>query len=56
LQASRPQKCSAAAGTVSIPNGGRALLLYGYARRVRSARKIERGCEEDVAFKTIGMM
>jgi transposase len=33
-----------------------ALLLYGYARGVRSARKIERGCEEDVAFKTIAMM
>ena len=33
-----------------------ALLLYGYARGVRSARKIERACEEDVAFKTIAMM
>ena len=33
-----------------------ALLLYGYARGVRSARNIERACEEDVAFKTIAMM
>ena len=33
-----------------------ALLLYGYSRGVRSARKIERACEEDVAFKTIAMM
>ena len=33
-----------------------ALFLYGYARGVRSARKIERACEEDVAFKTIAML
>ena len=33
-----------------------ALLLYGYARGVRSARKIERACVEDVAFKMIAMM
>ena len=33
-----------------------ALLLYGYSRGVRSARKIERACEEDVAFRTIAMM
>jgi transposase len=33
-----------------------ALLLYAYARGVRSARKIERACEEDVAFKMIAMM
>ena len=33
-----------------------ALLLYSYARGVRSARKIERACEEDVAFKMIAMM
>ena len=33
-----------------------ALLLYAYARGVRSARKIERACEEDVAFRTIAMM
>jgi len=33
-----------------------ALLLYSYARGVRSARKIERACEEDVAFKAIAMM
>ncbi|MGZ6670585.1 MAG: transposase [Solirubrobacteraceae bacterium] len=33
-----------------------ALLLYGYSRGVRSARKIERACEEDVAFKTIAML
>ena len=33
-----------------------ALLLYAYARGVRSARKIERACEEDVAFKMIAML
>ena len=33
-----------------------ALLLYSYARGVRSARRIERACEEDVAFKVIAMM
>ena len=33
-----------------------ALLLYAYARGVRSARRIERACEEDVAFRTIAMM
>src|SRR6059058_1866176 len=32
-----------------------ALLLYGYSRGVRSARKIERACEEDVAFNMIAM-
>jgi hypothetical protein len=32
------------------------LLLYGYSRGVRSARKIERACEEDVGFKAIAMM
>src|ERR687888_1972064 len=30
-----------------------ALLLYGYARGVRSSRVIERACEEDVAFRVI---
>src|SRR5262245_15630044 len=30
-----------------------ALLLYGYARGVRSARAIERACEEDVAYRVI---
>ena len=30
-----------------------ALLLYGYARGVRSSRAIERACLEDVAFKLI---
>jgi len=33
-----------------------AVLLYAYARGVRSARQIERACLEDVAFKTIAMM
>src|ERR1700733_6014572 len=33
-----------------------ALLLYAYARGIRSARKIERACEEDVAFKTIAIL
>ena len=32
------------------------LLLCSYARGVRSARAIERACEEDVAFKAIAMM
>src|SRR6476661_996485 len=30
-----------------------ALLLYAYARGIRSSRGIERGCWEDVAFKVI---
>ncbi len=33
-----------------------ALLLYGYARGVRSSRAIERACHEDVAFKVICAM
>ena len=33
-----------------------ALLLYAYARGVRSARKVERACEEDVAFRVIAML
>jgi transposase len=33
-----------------------ALLLYCYARGVRSGRAIERACEEDVACKTIAML
>jgi transposase len=33
-----------------------AVLLYGYARGVRSAREVERACVEDVAFKMIAMM
>jgi transposase len=30
-----------------------ALVLYGYSRGVRSARAIERACEEDVAFRVL---
>jgi hypothetical protein len=30
-----------------------ALLLYAYARGVRSSRVIERACEEDVAFRVL---
>ena len=30
-----------------------ALLMYGYARGLRSSRKIERACTEDVAFRVI---
>jgi transposase len=30
-----------------------ALLLYGYARGVRSSRVMERACEEDVAFRVL---
>jgi transposase len=30
-----------------------ALLLYAYARGVRSARAIERACEEDIAYRVI---
>lgn len=33
-----------------------ALLLYAYARGIRSARRIERACEEDVAFRVIAML
>jgi transposase len=31
-----------------------ALLLYAYARGIRSSRLIERCCEEDVAFRVLG--
>jgi transposase len=30
-----------------------AVLLYAYARGVRSSRAIERACEEDVAFRVM---
>src|SRR6185369_17888572 len=30
-----------------------ALLLYAYARGIRSSRVIERACEEDVAFRVL---
>jgi Transposase domain (DUF772) len=33
-----------------------ALLLYAYARGTRSARKIERACQEDIAYRMIAMM
>src|ERR687885_2243265 len=29
------------------------VLLYGYARGIRSSRAIERACEEDVAFRVL---
>src|SRR5215216_5329483 len=29
------------------------VLLYAYARGTRSSRQIERGCEEDVAFRVL---
>ena len=29
------------------------LLLYAYARGIRSSRMIERGCDEDVAFRVL---
>src|SRR3954453_19543201 len=32
-----------------------ALLLYAYARGIRSSRVIERACEEDVAFRVIAV-
>src|SRR5829696_5904766 len=31
-----------------------ALLLYAYARGIRSSRVIERACDEDVAFRVLG--
>ncbi len=31
-----------------------ALLLYGYARGLRSSRRIERACVEDVSFRVCG--
>ena len=33
-----------------------ALLLYSYARGVRSSRGIERACWEDVAFRVIAAL
>jgi transposase len=30
-----------------------AVLLYAYARGIRSSRVIERACEEDVAFRVL---
>src|ERR687883_578743 len=30
-----------------------AVLLYAYARGIRSSRMIERACEEDVAFRVL---
>src|SRR3954470_6092772 len=33
-----------------------ALLLYAYARGIRSSRAIERGCVEDVAFRVVGAL
>src|SRR3954454_16505797 len=33
-----------------------ALLLYAYARGIRSSRKIERACTEDVAFRVVAAL
>jgi transposase len=44
---------SAAGRAAYDPRMVLALLVYGYARGLRSSRKIERACTEDVAFRVI---
>jgi transposase len=45
-----------AAGRAPFDPAMMALLLYSYARGVRSSRAIERACHEDVASKVITAM
>jgi transposase len=52
--AARPAPGGSPAGRAAFdPRMLLALLVYGYARGVRSSRKIERACTEDVAFRVI---
>jgi transposase len=52
--AARPTPAGSAAGRAGYdPRVLLALLVYGYARGLRSSRKIERACTEDVAFRVI---
>jgi transposase len=52
--AARPTPRGSAAGRAGYdPRMLLALLVYGYARGLRSSRKIERACTEDVAFRVI---
>jgi transposase len=48
-----PYRCDGLGRPAYEPSMMVALLLYAYARGVRSARLIERACEEDVAFRVI---
>ncbi|MGO8959913.1 MAG: transposase [Streptosporangiaceae bacterium] len=52
--AARATPAGSAAGRAAFdPRVLLALLVYGYARGLRSSRKIERACTEDVAFRVI---
>jgi transposase len=52
--AARPTPAGSAAGRAAYdPAMLLSLLVYGYARGLRSSRKIERACAEDVAFRVI---
>jgi transposase len=52
--AARARPVKSAAGRAAYdPRMLLALLVYGYARGLRSSRKIERACTEDVAFRVI---
>jgi transposase len=52
--APRATPAGSAAGRAAFdPRVLLALLVYGYARGLRSSRKIERACTEDVAFRVI---
>jgi transposase len=53
LQARVTPAGSAAGRAAYDPRMLLALLVYGYARGLRSSRKIERACTEDVAFRVI---